>query len=230
MRVGIGVDAHGFDASVPLVLGGVEFPDMPGLSGHSDGDVVAHALIDALLGAANLGDIGAMFPSDDDELAGMLEGLAELGRRVAAGELVAAESDEDVHGALERGLVEILGPDLGGKLRAGRSRNDQVATQFRLYLRDHARVVGRLVLDLVDGRLDRFDLALRLSQVERAARPYRRSFVRVAWGLLAVAVAARLGGGPLALVAAFGMAVAVDAGARAMSRAGAASRPCSPTC
>ena len=71
MRVGIGVDAHGFDASVPLVLGGVEFPDLPGLSGHSDGDVVAHALIDALLGAASLGDIGAMFPSDDDELAGI---------------------------------------------------------------------------------------------------------------------------------------------------------------
>ena len=71
MRVGIGVDAHGFDASVPLVLGGVEFPDLPGLSGHSDGDVIAHALIDALLGAANLGDIGAMFPSDDDELAGI---------------------------------------------------------------------------------------------------------------------------------------------------------------
>ena len=64
-------DAHGFDASVPLVLGGVEFPDTAGLSGHSDGDVVAHALIDALLGAANLGDIGAMFPSDDDELAGI---------------------------------------------------------------------------------------------------------------------------------------------------------------
>ena len=71
MRVGVGVDAHGFDASVPLVLGGVEFPDMPGLSGHSDGDVVAHALIDALLGAANLGDIGAMFPPDDDELSGI---------------------------------------------------------------------------------------------------------------------------------------------------------------
>ncbi len=88
---------------------------------------------------------------DDAELAGMLEGLAELGRRVAAGEFVAADSDEDVHGALERGLVEILGPELGGKLRAGRSRNDQVATQFRLFLRDHARVVGGLVLDLVDA-------------------------------------------------------------------------------
>ena len=88
---------------------------------------------------------------DDTELAGMLEGLAELDRRVATGEFVAAESDEDVHGALERGLVEILGPELGGKLRAGRSRNDQVATQFRLFLRDHARVVAGLVLDLVDA-------------------------------------------------------------------------------
>jgi argininosuccinate lyase len=88
---------------------------------------------------------------DETELAGMLEGLAELGRRVASGEFVAAEGDEDVHGALERGLVEILGPELGGKLRAGRSRNDQVATQFRLYLRDHARVVAGLVLDLVDA-------------------------------------------------------------------------------
>ena len=88
---------------------------------------------------------------DETELAGMLEGLAELDRRVATGEFVAAESDEDVHGALERGLVEILGPELGGKLRAGRSRNDQVATQFRLFLRDHARVVAGLVLDLVDA-------------------------------------------------------------------------------
>ena len=71
MRVGLGVDAHGFDASVPLMLGGVEFPDEPGLAGHSDGDVVTHALIDALLGAANLGDIGALFPSDDNELSGI---------------------------------------------------------------------------------------------------------------------------------------------------------------
>ncbi len=88
---------------------------------------------------------------DADELERMLEGLAELGRRVTAGEFVAAESDEDVHGALERGLVEILGPGLGGKLRAGRSRNDQIATQLKVYLREHARLVGALVLDLVDA-------------------------------------------------------------------------------
>ncbi|MDX6301497.1 MAG: argininosuccinate lyase, partial [Nocardioidaceae bacterium] len=87
----------------------------------------------------------------DEDLAGMLEGIAELDRRVATGEFVAAPSDEDVHGALERGLVELLGPELGGRLRAGRSRNDQVATLFRLYLREHARTVAALVLDLVDA-------------------------------------------------------------------------------
>ena len=71
MRVGLGLDAHGFDASVPLVLGGIEFPDEPGLAGHSDGDVVTHALIDALLGAANLSDLGSLFPSEDEELRGI---------------------------------------------------------------------------------------------------------------------------------------------------------------
>lgn len=71
MRIGLGVDAHAFDAGVPLVLGGVEFPDEAGLSGHSDGDVITHALIDALLGAVNLGDIGSLFPSDDEEYSGI---------------------------------------------------------------------------------------------------------------------------------------------------------------
>ena len=64
-RVGIGLDAHAFSEHSPLVLGGVEFPGERGLAGHSDGDVVAHALIDALLGAAGLGDIGELFPSSD---------------------------------------------------------------------------------------------------------------------------------------------------------------------
>jgi len=65
-RVGTGVDAHALAAGVPLVLGGVEFPEEPaGLAGHSDGDVIVHALIDAVLGAAGLGDIGSLFPSGD---------------------------------------------------------------------------------------------------------------------------------------------------------------------
>ena len=71
MRVGLGIDAHAFDAGVPLVLGGVEFPGEAGLAGHSDGDVLAHALIDAVLGAANRGDIGTLFPSDEDGLRGI---------------------------------------------------------------------------------------------------------------------------------------------------------------
>jgi 2-C-methyl-D-erythritol 2,4-cyclodiphosphate synthase len=66
LRVGIGIDAHAFAAGVPLVLGGVAIEHGRGLAGHSDGDVIAHALIDALLGAAGLGDIGSLFPSDDE--------------------------------------------------------------------------------------------------------------------------------------------------------------------
>jgi 2-C-methyl-D-erythritol 2,4-cyclodiphosphate synthase len=64
LRVGIGVDAHAFADGVPLVLGGVAFDSPRGLAGHSDGDVITHALIDAVLGAAGLGDIGSLFPSD----------------------------------------------------------------------------------------------------------------------------------------------------------------------
>jgi 2-C-methyl-D-erythritol 2,4-cyclodiphosphate synthase len=70
LRIGLGVDAHVLEAGVPLVLGGVRFDSEQGLAGHSDGDVLAHALIDALLGAAGLGDIGSLFPSGDDRWAG----------------------------------------------------------------------------------------------------------------------------------------------------------------
>ena len=67
LRVGIGLDAHAFSDEAALVLGGVDFPGERGLAGHSDGDVVAHALIDALLGAAGRGDIGELFPSGDPQ-------------------------------------------------------------------------------------------------------------------------------------------------------------------
>jgi 2-C-methyl-D-erythritol 2,4-cyclodiphosphate synthase len=69
-RVGIGVDAHALAEGVPLVLGGVALDHPRGLAGHSDGDVLAHALTDALLGAAGLGDIGSLFPSDDERYRG----------------------------------------------------------------------------------------------------------------------------------------------------------------
>ena len=71
LRVGIGVDAHGLEPGVPLVLGGVEIDHPEGLAGHSDGDVIAHALIDAVLGAAGLGDIGSLFPSWEERFRGV---------------------------------------------------------------------------------------------------------------------------------------------------------------
>ena len=70
-RVGIGFDAHAFAPDVPLVLGGVEIAFPHGLAGHSDGDVITHALIDAVLGAAGLEDIGAMFASGDPRWRGV---------------------------------------------------------------------------------------------------------------------------------------------------------------
>jgi 2-C-methyl-D-erythritol 2,4-cyclodiphosphate synthase len=83
-RVGIGVDAHALEDGVPLVLAGVPIDHPRGLAGHSDGDVIAHALIDALLGAAGLGDIGSLFPSGDDRFRGSdsVELLREAYRRV----------------------------------------------------------------------------------------------------------------------------------------------------
>jgi 2-C-methyl-D-erythritol 2,4-cyclodiphosphate synthase len=71
LRVGIGVDAHAFADGAPLVLGGASFESPRGLAGHSDGDVITHALIDAVLGAAGLGDIGSLFPSDASTPAGV---------------------------------------------------------------------------------------------------------------------------------------------------------------
>jgi 2-C-methyl-D-erythritol 2,4-cyclodiphosphate synthase len=95
LRIGLGVDAHAFADGVPLVLGGIRFDDDRGLAGHSDGDVVTHALIDALLGAAGLGDIGTLFPSEDDSLQGVSSLLLlrnAYGKVTAAGfELVNAD-------------------------------------------------------------------------------------------------------------------------------------------
>ena len=91
---------------------------------------------------------------DDESLAVMLDALDRLDDDVAAGRFAPRADDEDVHTALERGLIQRAGADVGGRLRAGRSRNDQVATLFRMYLRDEARVIADLVLDLVDALLD----------------------------------------------------------------------------
>jgi argininosuccinate lyase len=88
-----------------------------------------------------------------EERRDMLAALDTLESDVASGEFVPTMADEDVHTALERGLIERAGSDLGGKLRAGRSRNDQVATLFRMWLRDAARRVVAATLDVVDALL-----------------------------------------------------------------------------
>ncbi|ALU39809.1 argininosuccinate lyase [Kocuria flava] len=90
----------------------------------------------------------------DEELEGMLAALDALEADVRSGAYVPAPSDEDVHGSLEKGLIERAGPALGGKLRAGRSRNDQIATLGRMYLRDHAAIIARDVLAVVQALLD----------------------------------------------------------------------------
>jgi 2-C-methyl-D-erythritol 2,4-cyclodiphosphate synthase len=91
IRVGQGFDVHPFDDSRPLVLGGVRISDRGGLSGHSDADVVLHALTDALLGAAGAGDIGQYFPSDDPRWKG-----ADSSRFVAEAKHVIEEMNADV--------------------------------------------------------------------------------------------------------------------------------------
>ena len=125
LRVGIGYDAHALEEGVLLVLGGVPIDYSRGLAGHSDGDVIAHALIDAILGAANLGDIGSLFPSGDDRYRGAssLDLLAEAYRevRAASWELVNADcvlvGEEprigDVRGEMCGRLAGALGVDAG---------------------------------------------------------------------------------------------------------------------
>ncbi|GAA4795192.1 argininosuccinate lyase [Rothia endophytica] len=87
----------------------------------------------------------------EEELTGMIAALDQLEADVRSGVYTPAESDEDVHGSLEKGLIERAGADLGGKLRAGRSRNDQIATLGRMYLRDHASIIAQGVVDAIDA-------------------------------------------------------------------------------
>ena len=95
LRVGIGVDAHAFEDGVRLVLGGVTIEHPRGLAGHSDGDVIAHALTDAVLGAAGLGDIGSLFPSGDPrwEGADSLDLLRDAYAEVRAAGFVLVNAD-----------------------------------------------------------------------------------------------------------------------------------------
>ncbi len=120
-RVGLGVDAHAFADGVPLVLAGVPFDSPRGLAGHSDGDVITHALIDAVLGAAGLGDIGSLFPSDTSTpegisslelLRGALEQVRGAGYAVANADCILIGEEPRISGRrqeLERTLSDLVG-------------------------------------------------------------------------------------------------------------------------
>ncbi len=124
-------------------------PELEALSRstHVDWRLTPYDLAGSRAHARALHRAGLLDTADLEVLVG---GLDLLGARYAAGDLWPDPGDEDVHGALERLLVEEVGAEVGGRLRAGRSRNDQIATLLKVLLRDHARVIAALVLDLVD--------------------------------------------------------------------------------
>jgi 2-C-methyl-D-erythritol 2,4-cyclodiphosphate synthase len=120
-RVGTGFDAHALEAGVPLVLGGMPFRSPRGLAGHSDGDVIAHALIDAILGPVGLGDIGTLFPSDDATLegvsslkllAGAYADVRRLGWKLANADVVFIGNEPRI-GPVRREMESVLGSALG---------------------------------------------------------------------------------------------------------------------
>ncbi|WP_299037412.1 argininosuccinate lyase [uncultured Pseudokineococcus sp.] len=117
-------------------------------STHFDWRLARHDLAGSRAHARVLHRAGLL---EEDQLRDMLAALDGLEADVVAGTFGPLPSDEDVHGALERGLLERAGAELGGRLRAGRSRNDQIATMVRAYLREELRVVAGLLLDLVDA-------------------------------------------------------------------------------
>ena len=142
LRIGLGIDAHAFGDGVPLVLGGVAIDHPRGLVGHSDGDVLAHALTDALLGAAGLADIGALFPSDDERYRGAdsLVLLAEAYRRVVEAGWELASVDCVLIGEAPRIAAhrEAMRDRLAGALGVGRERVNVRATTT-----DHLGFTGR---------------------------------------------------------------------------------------
>ena len=143
------------DATRPAALWGGRFASGPSdalaalsRSTHFDWRLADDDISGSVAHAHVLHDAGLL---SDDEVARMVDALERLRSDVTSGAFGPAPDDEDVHTALERGLVERAGAELGGRLRAGRSRNDQIATLVRLYLRRQARALSGLVLDVVDA-------------------------------------------------------------------------------
>lgn len=137
----------------PLALWGGRFAGGPAdalaalsLSTHFDWRLARHDLAGSRAHAKVLHRAGLL---TDDELADMLAALDRLGQDVDSGAFLPRSDDEDVHTALERGLLERAGAELGGRLRAGRSRNDQIATLIRMYLREQARELAHLIGQLI---------------------------------------------------------------------------------
>ena len=133
-------------------------------STHFDWQLAAYDLAGSRAHAKALAAAGYL---TDSELETMTDALATLEQRVADGTFQPLDTEEDVHATLERGLIELAGAGLGGKLRAGRSRNDQIATLIRLYLLDHASVIGARVVDLIDA------IAAQAERHEHAIMPGR---------------------------------------------------------
>ena len=139
-RVGIGVDAHALEAGVPLVLGGVALDHPTGLAGHSDGDVLAHALIDAVLGGAGLGDIGSLFPSGDERFRGAssLDLLREAYRQVREAGWTLVNADCVLIGEEPR-----IGPHREAMRAALSGAVDGAEVNVRATTTDHLGFTGR---------------------------------------------------------------------------------------
>ena len=142
LRIGLGVDAHAFADGVPLVLGGVAFESPRGLAGHSDGDVIAHALTDAVLGAAGLGDIGSLFPSGAETPQGVdsLELLAEAYRQVRAAGFALVNADAILIG--EEPRIAGRREEMRGRL-AGALGVDRALVNVRATTTDRLGFTGR---------------------------------------------------------------------------------------
>ncbi len=125
-------------------------PELEALSRstHFDWRLAPYDIAGSHAHAKALGVAGYLTEAEEAEIH---RGLTLLAQQYAAGELRPSPSDEDVHGALERMLLDEVGADIGGRIRAGRSRNDQIATLFRSFLLDHSVVLQRMVLDLVEA-------------------------------------------------------------------------------
>ena len=154
-RTGIGHDSHPFGPGSPLRLGGVEIPGAPALSGHSDGDVLLHAVADALLGAAALGDLGRLFPADSRTPRGVDSGLlvGEVRRRLAAAGWRPVAVDATVIGARPRlgSSLDAMGAAIAGLLGVDPGAVNVKASSGNL---DGAEGAGRSVSALVVATIE----------------------------------------------------------------------------